>query len=219
MRTNHWTDRLSDYLDGDLTRAERLAADRHLSDCPQCAGLLQELRSVAAAAADLPTEAPRRDLWPGIRGRLSERGPAAPRPPIRSVMRTGSRRRIAMTVPQLVAAGIAVALVSAGLVWTSLTVPGVAHEVAAEVPPQPTEVVLAAYEPAMSDLESAYELRRGELDPEMVMVVERNLAIIDSAIREAGQALEADPSSGFLHSHLAATMRQRMDLLRQVARI
>jgi hypothetical protein len=102
-----------------------------------------------------------------------------------------------LTVPQLLAAGLAVAVLSAGGVWAALGGAGVPSGPAGALGPagssaaQP-RVVLAAYEPAMSDLEEEYQRRRDELDPETVQVVERNLAIIDVAIREASAALAAD---------------------------
>jgi hypothetical protein len=63
----HWTDRLSDYLDGELDPAEQAAADRHLAECRACAEVVADLRSIAATARSLPDLPPSRDLWPDIR--------------------------------------------------------------------------------------------------------------------------------------------------------
>jgi hypothetical protein len=46
-------------------------------------------------------------------------------------------------------------------------------------------------------------------------VVERNLAIVDSAIQEAKRALQADPGNGALEQMLRARYEQRLDLLRR----
>ena len=35
-----WTDRLSEYLDDELSPAERAAIDEHLRGCPGCRGVL-----------------------------------------------------------------------------------------------------------------------------------------------------------------------------------
>jgi hypothetical protein len=48
-----------------------------------------------------------------------------------------------------------------------------------------------------------------------VATVERNLAIIDEAIRETIEALKADPGSPFLYDHLERSRRQKLDVLRQ----
>jgi anti-sigma factor RsiW len=217
METCRWTAGLSAYLDDELAPAERAAVDRHLTACSRCALVLDDLRMVVAAAAELSGVAPERDLWPGIRGRLIPRaGPAATDVADPKVVGIRMRRRVAMTVPQLVAAGITVALLGAAVVWAVMGA-ATAPYAPAVATPGPADVVLAAYQPAMTELEAAYAVRRSELEPETVLVVERNLAIIDAAIREATEALEADPSSGFLHAHLADTMRRRLSLLRQVA--
>jgi hypothetical protein len=56
--------------------------------------------------------------------------------------------------------------------------------------------------------------QRDELDPRTVMVIERNLAAIDEAIRQARAALDSDPANTFLNSHLADARRRKIDLLR-----
>jgi hypothetical protein len=220
MQNGHWTDRLSEYIDGELSLDEQAAADRHLAACPECAALAEELSAVVRAAGTLPVMEPARDLWPTIRARLHGRG-LARRP--QASMGTGvvsllARRRLAFSVPQLAAAALAVSLLSGAGAWALLRAPDHPATAIAELS-SPSDVVLAAYEPAMDALEAEYAARRGELEPETILVVERNLAIIDAAIREARDALAADPSSGFLNAHLADAVRRRMNLLREVASI
>ena len=48
-------------------------------------------------------------------------------------------------------------------------------------------------------------------------VIEQNLAVIDKAIDQAQRALLADPANLYLNTHLAETMRRKLDLLRQAA--
>jgi hypothetical protein len=231
MDNAHETDRLSEYLDGGLSADERAEVARHLAACDDCAGVLNELRAVAANAAALPDVPPARDLWPGIQARLAprrglesaaSRGAGALGTP---VTRLWSRRRLTVTVPQLLAAGLAVGMLSAGSAWALLDRPSGAGTLAGPAPseqttvPAPSDAVLAAYQPGMAELEAEYERRRGELDPETIRVVERSLAMIDTAIREASEALAADPSSGFLNGRLADAVRMRMTLLRQASSI
>jgi anti-sigma-K factor RskA len=220
MENSHWTDRLSEYVDGELSPAERAAAERHLATCGECAALVEDLGAVARAAALLPDVDPGRDLWPSIRRRLQPRGQEARAwaPRLTGMISTVTNRRIVLTVPQLAAAALAIALLSGTGAWALLGVPAGPDAVLTALS-SPSDVVLAAYEPAMTTLEAEYTARRGELDPETIVAVERNLAIIDAAIREARDALAADPSSGFLNAHLAATVRKRMNLLREVASI
>ena len=58
---------------------------------------------------------------------------------------------------------------------------------------------------------------RGQLDTSTVRVIEQNLAAIDQAIAQAQRALQADPANLYLNTHLAETMRRKLDLLRHAA--
>lgn len=216
MTEAHWTDRLSEYLDGELTPAQRAAADRHLATCADCARVLADLRAVVSSTALLPETPPQRDLWPEIRARLRPRSElAADRA---RVIPVAWRRRVVLSVPQLIAAGVALMLLSAGGVWMMMDAPAAERAPIAASAEYP-DIVLAAYDPGMADLEAEYRRRRDQLDAETIRVVERNLALIDIAIQEARDALAADPSSGFLSGHLADTLRRRMSLLREVTSI
>jgi len=146
------------------------------------------------------------------------------------------QRRFSFSIPQLAAAGIATVLMSAGAAWVALasrgegpTVAGAAGSDAAAVASQspsilalPPSLTLAGtdvplitkYETAIEDLEEALRLGEGNLEPETVATLRHSLAVIDRAIDEARTALAADPGSAYLNTHLADTMRRKMDLLR-----
>lgn len=252
--SEHWMDRLSEHLDGELSPSEREACEAHLATCPECADTFEEIRAVVAQASLLPDVPPGRDLWPSIEGRLPPRRVAGPSDgPSRAVAParvTGTesgrptagdaevvsldsrRRRVSLTVPQLAAAAVALMVLSAGAVWLALPGAGTVADGAvaaggaiesaggeALTGAGPQVTLAAAYDPAISQLGVEFQRRRGELDPETIRVVEENLAIIDAAIAEAGQALAEDPASAFLNSHLAGAMRRKVDLLRRVTTI
>ena len=50
-------------------------------------------------------------------------------------------------------------------------------------------------------------------------MLERNLQIIDEAIREARAALDNDPANALLNAHLAGARQRKLNLLRQAALI
>src|SRR5207244_132734 len=95
---DHWTDRLSEYLDGDLTAGERTALEAHLAACGVCRVTLDELRRVVARAQALDDRPPAADLWPGIAEHIGVVSLAARRVDGRG------RRRLSFTMPQLAAA-------------------------------------------------------------------------------------------------------------------
>jgi len=219
--SDHWTDRLSEYLDGELGAGERAALEAHLDGCPDCRVVMAELRRVVARTQALEDAPPERDLWPSIARQIGRVSPVVvPLPPRRA------GRRISFTVPQLLAAGIALITVSAGAAWTVLGGRGATPTPAPTAPvalaPAPGTVEagwrgVARYDAAIADLERVLVQHRAALDTATVRVLEKNLAIIDRAIADARAALAADPSSAYLNNHLARTMRRKLDLLRQAS--
>ena len=216
---DHWTNRLSEYIDGDLDNAERVALEAHLATCGSCYATLAELRQVVARAHSLTDAAPANDLWSGIRARLMPSRRAAVDRPDRLV-----RRRFSLTVGQLLAASIALVLLSAGGVWVGLrsTAPTVTAIPSMASPPPEYQTASVwtgrartTTDAAVSELEEALARNQGQLDTATVRVLRQNLAVIDRAIGQAQRALKRDPGSSYLNLHLANTMRQKIELLRR----
>jgi len=224
MSHDQWTDRLSDYLDGELTEGDRVALDAHLQTCAECSAVVSELRRVVRRARTLKPIAPPTDLWPAIASRIGATPTTAKVVDIAD--RKRPPRRWAFSLPQLAAAGIALMMMSGGTVWlvSSSARPDTIPVVMA-VPSSTAPAVNASLRPsasqsyaaAVADLEQVLAEGRGKLDSTTVRVIEQNLATIDRAIAEAQQALEADSANLYLNTHLAETMRRKLDLLRQAA--
>ena len=73
---DRFTDRLSDYFDGDVSPDERREIESHLAQCAACRGVLDELRAVVRRAKEIganPPEPPR-DLWPRVASEIGARG-------------------------------------------------------------------------------------------------------------------------------------------------
>jgi len=207
--TDPWIERLSEYRDGELTDTERSALDAHLAQCETCRGVLDELTRVVARAQSLPDRPPAQDLWPRIAQRIA--APAA---------RPQRWRRIAFSVPQLLAASIVVALLAARVLWLTVAPAERGAPAAAAAPATLTARVAwagdAQHDAAIAELQAALDAgqRAGRLDSSTVRIVEHNLAVIDTAIVQARRALAADPGSTYLNHHLADTMCRKRDLLR-----
>jgi hypothetical protein len=203
-----WTNRLSEYLDGELGNDERVALEAHLATCGQCYAILGELRQVVTHAKTLEDRAPTKNLWVGIAQQI-RRDAVVDRPVRRD------RRRFSLTVPQLLAASIALVLLSGGGVWMALKRTTVtSHETPGTIITpvawtSPTDV-------AVAELQDALARNESRLDTATVRVVRQNLAVIDRAIAEARTALERDPRNTYLNLHLANTMRRKVELLRRV---
>ena len=216
---DRWTEQLSEYLDGELGVADAAALEAHLPSCGDCRTTLEELRRVVARAGALDDRPPLADLWPDVAARIGL-SPLAQRATARAAGR--AQRRLSFTVPQLLAASVALMLVSAATAWLALRQPA-GSLTAVATGPTPILTNAGTYESspryaaAVADLERLLAQRRSQLDPTTVQVIEKNLGIIDRAIRDAQSALEADPANAYLNQHLAQAMRRKLELLRQAA--
>ena len=233
--TEHWTDRLSEYHDGELAPEEQAACQAHLSACQECRDVLGEIQSVVALAQHDADRLPSTDLWPGILGQLESRdsihsADVASLDAVFSRRTTGStRRQFTFSLPQLALAASLLVAVSAGVSYVAAgrgtSRPPVPQEVPIQAMAEPmmassSELTPAnfadeQFDRAVADLERILIDLRDELDPRTVVVIERNLAVIDEAIRQARAALDADPANTFLNSHLADARRRKLDLLRR----
>ena len=224
--SDKWTNRLSDYLAGELTAGERDELKAHLAACEECSATLDELRSVVARAQMLEDRPPIDDLWTGIAARIGS-APAVARDVVdlteqrREKERRLIGRRFSFSFPQLAAASIALMILSSGTAWLFVSAGGQPTGVAGREVPAPGMV---SYEPgvaerkygtAIADLERVLAENRSQLAPETVQVIEQNLRIIDRAIFQARRALAADPSSSYLNDHLSRTMRQKLEFLQR----
>lgn len=215
---DEWTDRLSDYVDDELSIQERAAVDRHLAACGDCRRALGELRLVASRAQSLADAPPERDLWPGIATRIDVHGAGASR--VLQMLTTRTARRFSFTLPQLVAAGLALMVLSGGMVWLA-RLGGARTDfpaIVAEAPLRsavPATFADAHYDEAIADLQQTLETGRAKLDAETVRVLEDNLLAIDRAIEQCRRALEADPANGYLTDHLVAAKKRKLALLRR----
>jgi Putative zinc-finger len=230
--TDQWTDRLSEYLDDELPPADRAALEAHVRHCVACGAVLADLKRIIARAQSLEDRAPERDLWPGIAARIGASLTAGNPDEVTPLDTARRRRRWSFSLPQLAAAGIALMALSGGAAW--LLHPGATPPAAVATRPaaapalSPTgspRVALTSsrraagqsYDAAVADLEGVLTAGRGRLDTTTVRVIERNLATIDSAIAQAQRAVAADSANVYLNSHLAETMRRKLELLRQAA--
>lgn len=241
----HPIEQLSEYVDDALSPRERARIEAHLSECPACERLVDDLRAVVTAAQSVEDMPPASDLWPAIAGRLERRGVG---PRVVPIDARRNQRRFSFSVPQLAAASIAIALLSAGAVWMAIRDGGSALGPTASAPRSEEPITGAVEEPisgagtetapavpvadgrdpgapvANDEYETAVaELERlldeANIDPELRQAIDENLAVIDDAIRQTRRALEEDPDDVYLNTHLASTMQRKIDVLQDAARL
>lgn len=236
--TPHPTSALSDYLDGELDAAAARDVAAHLATCDMCRATVADLERIrgAARAWGAGTAEPAADLWPAIAARLtsesSATGAADAPLPARVTSIAWYRRRVSLGVPELALAASLVAALTGALLWQRTAAP------VAPAPAGPAPIVAqvepidapaagvatvsfadAQYDAAVTDLERVLQDQRQHLNPRTVQVLERNLRIIDEAVREARAALADDPANPLLNAQLADVRRRKLQLLRKAALI
>ena len=93
----------------------------------------------------------------------------------------------------------------------------------APVQPRQPEVQLALatltadYDREIARLRKLIELRRNQLDPATVAIIEKNLQVIDTAIADSKKAIAGDPASRFLIESLNQSLRSKVELMRTAA--
>lgn len=192
---------LSALADRELGGASLLRAERHVAECAACRATLDRVRALVQTAGALPRDvAPSPELWEGIR----------------SAMRP--RRRRAWSLAALAAAAVLVLAVG-----TLLPRPGRSHKAPAPAARAATPAALVSvdrsYQSSIAELRLTLEQQRHALSPATVRIVERSIAVIDTAIAEARAALAADPGNEFIAGILSAQYEQKLDLLQRATKL
>ena len=201
------TARLSEYLDGELTANESSRVATHVAECVECQEAVAELREVVSRARTMTDTEPPRDLWPRVAW----------------VIR--AKRRFTFTLPQLVAASLALMVLSGGMVWlarlggerTDIPAVGASERDLGARLVAPARFAVSNYDDAIVDLQETLAEERDKLDPETVRVLEQNLTSIDAAIEQCRRALANDPMNPYLTEHLVNAKKRKLGLLRPAA--
>jgi anti-sigma factor RsiW len=202
------SERLSDYVDGELGPAEREDIDTHVAACAACAAVLADLRAVverAHRAGDGPV--PPAGLWRGIVPRLAPR-----REPWWRQMGGPAGWR---WIPQ--AAALAVVCVVA-VIWLAqhrtqppgaLSSSPVATGVSALAPDR-------EYDDRVAGLLRVVRTRLTH-DPQVLAVLEQNLEAMDVAIADYRDLLAARPEDARVRDRVDAVRERKLDLLERAA--
>ncbi len=229
-----WIDRLSDFLDGELSPDLAGDLEAHLEECAECTRVLEALKSIKREAASLSDIPPDQDLWPAIRAQLPAREQSSPARILRFQDGGGEqqvrpaarfmRRTVRLSVPQLAAAALLVMTLSGlGTAFLrssaqsgsgiNLSPQGMAVQAALATRTGPE---LAS---ELSELEEALYSNRDRLRPATLRILERNLTVIDRAIQESVDALLDDPENVYLEGNLDWALERKVALLREAQEI
>lgn len=200
-------EQLEAYHAGTLARAQAEAVEQHLLTCDSCGADFRFQRTLRTELASLPRGiSPPGSVWQGIEGRIGSRRNDAAISPGRPAwwQRKGMLAAAALILMTLSSAITAVVLRQD-------------DPVALASLGSDFQVTEATYREAAQELAQALELRRNDLSPTALAVIEQNLRIIDEAIRETQAALANDPRNQGVAGLLWATYEKKIDLLQRAA--
>jgi anti-sigma factor RsiW len=230
------TDVLVDLVDGRLDGAEQRRVERHLEGCAECRALIDDLRSIRAAAFMLDRHEPKPAAWTRLQAAIAAE-PAQVADWRSKGMRafglTSATGRSEMRTQWPVWLGAAAALILAtviGLLPLMNREP-VPHDDAAAVESDGSaEVTVESvtaefeaaekhYQKAIDDLQTIANKDTGELDPQVASVLQKNLTVIDQAITESRAALKSQPASSNAQNGLFEALRTKVALLQQTVEL
>jgi hypothetical protein len=203
--------------DGTLDADRARAVARHIAECSDCAADVARLKSLITRArtAPDPSDSAIAELWPTIRSRIEQskvvelqtsRPPEVPR----------SLRRTWMAI-----AGAAAAAGFLMFAYFGARPDGNGKREALSSSPDTGVSLISvadssrAYEEEAHTLLNGLEMQRSMLRPSTAASFERDLQVIDKSIAELKEAIANDPNNPALRRLLAASYRQKVDLLKR----
>lgn len=228
MNCQDLNEALVDLVDGRLDGPERRDVERHLEGCANCRALVEDLRTLRAAAFMLDRREPKAETWSKIQAAV-----AAEPAPRRILSMPGAVRRSLGEGGWPVWLGAAAALILATVIGllplmnrapqphddnpdaaAQADEPATVESVTAEF-----EAAERHYQKAIDDLQTIANKDTGELDPQVAAVLQKNLGVIDQAISESREALKSQPSSANAQSGLFDALRSKVALLQQTVEL
>ena len=227
MNCEDLNEALVDLVDGRLDGAQQRSVERHLEGCGNCRALVEDLRSIRAAAFMLDRREPKAETWSRVRTAIA----AEPAP--RGRLLDMGRGRNGGSVNWPVWLGAAAALILATVIGllplmnraeaphddTAQDAATPAAEVTVESVTAEFEAAERHYQKAIEDLQTIANKDTGELDPQIAAVLQKNLTVIDQAITESRTALRSQPSSANAQSGLFEALRSKVALLQQTVEL
>jgi hypothetical protein len=184
-----------------MTRRDRERLDQYTAELRRPAGEDPSLRA----------------LWPAIRARIGHvtqhEPPDATRP-----IRRRARVALAAAAAVAVAAVVVLAFTLAGAVRNRMRAPTVvvAASLDSAAALRAIDDSVRAYQEETRILLDRLEIARAVLPPQAARAVNHDLQVVDSAIVELNAAIARHPTDASLRRLLAASYRQKLDVLQRI---
>jgi hypothetical protein len=199
MTCEQFTEQLGEAVDGTLPPHIQKEMDAHCSGCEACRDLLNDLKDIRAAAAELERFTPPPAVWAAIAAKTA--------PPPRRQSWVG----LAAAAALLIMAGTAGWLaLGPGRSPGSESAVELARNAASEL-----HLAEQHYENAITALERLTVSTDTALDPAVAAEIAQSLQSIDRAIADSREALKAEPGSFVAQTSLLEALRMKVALLQE----
>ena len=202
--------RLSEFADGNVTPADRIAVDAHLSACHDCRRVLEDLHHIRRAAATLGPIAPPDHVWLQVAGQIRLERPAAARAP-RALRRAATRQWIGLAA--------ALVVITIGAHYFLRDLPPGTDGSNAGGPPSVQRLAdeltqaMQHYDKAITELEALTKSNGDVLDTRMAETLRQNIQTVNAAIDESRTALVQNPGSDPARESLFEALRRKVGVL------
>jgi hypothetical protein len=218
--TTHLTEEERQTLaDGTIGADRAQAARAHVRACAACADDVARLERTIMRGRQL--EEPTTDvgeLWPGIRARIENtKVVALPAEPVPTARRA-ARPRVATAAIAAIAAVLVIAIwlgVRTKVGTDDRTVSRGRSDTVASI--EFVDDSVRAYKEEAQVLLDRLELTRSMLQPGAAVAIDKDLAVVDSAIAELQTAIARDPRNRELRRLLATSYREKIEVLERVS--
>ena len=200
--------RLSEFADGSMTPADRIAVDAHLSTCDDCRRVLDDLHHIRRAAATLGPITPPDHVWLQVAGQVRLERPS-------TIARAPRTLRRAAT-SQWIGLAAALVVITIGAHYFLRGVPDGGN---AGGPPSVQRIAdeltqaMLHYDNAITELEALTKSNGDVLDAGMAETLRQNIQTVNSAIDESRTALVQNPGSDTARESLFEALRRKVVVL------
>lgn len=207
MRCAQIKEWISDYIDGELDHSRSVVLEQHLEECRECRQWMEDMQTIKQTAGQLENPVPSSE-WKTIQSQLRQ-------PKAGSSRSFKPVRLFPGFKPALTAAAAVFLIVAAAVIsWNIFDFPaGLSKTDGRETAIAKLNEAENHYQKAIQSLKEAAEAREGSLDPNVMLIFEANLDIINSSIAACKQAVNYNPGDLDTRNFLLTAYREKMDLL------
>lgn len=212
---------ISDYIDNNLDAKKKSALEQHLKVCSACRNLLEEFEGIVETAQELEDREPSAHLWLKIKARLEPAAESAQTQPFGVKQWFGDVFRqpaLKYALSTVVILAVVVGVVTLGIrYWKDFNLLRTKND--DQYTLSKLEEAERHYRQASIALVEAFASQKESLSPEVAMILQAHLEIIDISIEACLQAAFRDPSNIDVRNYLLFAYSKKIELLGQMVNI